>query len=174
MTEIKNRYTGKVICTGECIRDAVCKNLADLGGADLRGANLGHADLGHADLSVADLGHANLRGADLGHADLGSADLGHADLGYADLRGADLRGARLAWGSHDLIAELLRREAKNDAGRLKIAGLILVCRCRCWDWFLRLDDPQTQWAIEVLSRYIVDGDDHPAELDQVIFNKDCI
>ena len=203
MIEIKNRFTGKAICTGEGIRDTVFKNLSNLCGADLsyanlrdanlndadlryanlrganlRGANLRDANLRGADLRGANLRDANLRGAnlrcaDLRGADLRGADLNDANLRYANLRGANLRdanlrGAKLAFHSHDLIAELLLKEASNDVGKLKIAGLILVCRNRCWDWFLSLDDPQTKWAIGVLSRYIVDGDDHPAVLDQAI------
>lgn len=39
------------------------------------------------------------------------AYLSTADLSGANLRGANLSGANLNWNSHDLIAELLRREA---------------------------------------------------------------
>jgi hypothetical protein len=98
--EIKNRYSGTIIITGEYenVRDAVLKakkNGADLRGADLRGADLRSADLSGADLRSADLRSADLRSADLSGADLRSADLRSADLSGADLRGADLRSADL-------------------------------------------------------------------------------
>ena len=64
--EIKNRWTGATICTGETIREAVVKNYANLraanlSDADLSAANLRAADLRDADLSAANLSDANLR-----------------------------------------------------------------------------------------------------------------
>jgi hypothetical protein len=81
--EIKNKYTGTIIITGEAasLKEFLEKNI----GAPLIGANLGGADLGGANLGGADLIGANLRGANLRGADL---------IG-ANLRGADLRGANL-------------------------------------------------------------------------------
>jgi uncharacterized protein YjbI with pentapeptide repeats len=73
--EIKHRYTGDVINSGE----------GDLRGADLRGAYLRGADLGGADLRGADLRGAYLRGADLGGADLRGTcviDIGQRSDGY--------------------------------------------------------------------------------------------
>ena len=70
MIEIKNRFTGGIIHSGdfqsvkECLLDAI-KNDANLRGANLRGA----------DLRYANLEDANLRGADLRYANLGDADL---------------------------------------------------------------------------------------------------
>ena len=56
----------------------------------------------------------------------------------SNLRGSNLRGSNLAegeikinWESHDLVAEILRRAAGNDIEKLKIAGLLLVCRGWC-------------------------------------------
>ena len=121
--EIKNRFNGEIILSGEydSVKDALEKNRgaylvgADLGGAYLRGADLGGAylvgaylvgaylrgaDLGGAYLRGANLRGANLRGANLRGAYLGGADLGGANLrgaylGGAGLGGADLRGADL-------------------------------------------------------------------------------
>ena len=107
-------------------------------------------------------------------ADLSGADLSGADLSGSYLRGADLRGAKIEWNSHDMLSEILRRDAGEDIEKLKLAGLILICRNRCWDWFVGLDDPLSGWAVEVLSRYIVDGDDHPAELDQFIKKAEAV
>ena len=106
MNQIKNRFTGIVICEGEeSIKELVIRNRAglyradlrgaDLRGADLRGAGLYRADLREADLREADLRGADLRGADLREADLREAGLREADLYRADLREADLRGADL-------------------------------------------------------------------------------
>lgn len=166
-------------------------NLADLRGANLRGADLRGADLSDADLRGANLDGADLRGADLSgaaldgailsRADLREADLREADLREADLRGADLRWAnlsgaylrgaylreanldkaKLAWQSHDLLAELLRRAAGGDIEKRKVAGLIAVSRDMCWKDFLALRDPFTGWALSVLREYVVDGDDAP-------------
>ena len=190
MIEIKNRFSGKVICSEETFLNAVLKNLADLCGADLCGADLcgadlRHAHLRHADLCGADLCHAHLRhadlcGADLCHADLCGADLcgahlchAHlcdanlrgADLCGADLRHADLCGAKLAWQSHDLLSEILKRSAGDNIAKLKVAGLLLVMREKCWSDFFNLHDPMTSWAVGVLRKSIVDGDMHPEILD---------
>jgi len=87
-----------------------------------------------------------------------------ADLSGASLRGANLRGARIAWQSHDLIAELLKRSAGDDIAKLKVAGLVLVCREKCWSDFLKLRDPLAGWALGVLREWVQDGDDAPDEL----------
>ena len=158
--EIKHRVSGKVVCTGDTIIETVEANLADLGGANLRGA-----DLGGADLRGADLGDANLGGADLRDANLGDANLGGAYLG-----GADLGGAKIAWSSHDLISEILRRSSGEDAAKLKVAGLVLLCREKCWAEFIDMRDPLAGWALGVLRKWIVDGDDHPECLDEAAEN----
>jgi len=81
--EIKNRFTGEIIISGEAknIKEFLEKNKrADLQGADLQGADLQGADLWEADLWEANLRKANLR---------------EADLQGADLQGADLWGAKI-------------------------------------------------------------------------------
>ena len=105
MIEIKNRFTGGIIHSGdfqsvkECLLDAI-KNDANLRGANLRGADLRYANLEDANLRGADLRYANLEDANLLGANLLDADLGDADLRYADLLGANLRYADL--GDADL------------------------------------------------------------------------
>ena len=84
--EIKNRYTGNLLCTYDG---------ANLRGANLDGANLRDAYLRGADLEGADLDGANLRGANLDGANLRGAYLRGADLEGANLDGANLRGANL-------------------------------------------------------------------------------
>jgi len=116
--EIRNRYTGSIIISGdyESVRECLKKNT----GAYLRGANLRGADLTDADLRGAYLTDADLRGADLRGADLRGADLGGADLRGADLRGAYLTGAYLRGAdldkitgysqSHQVFMEAVRRQ----------------------------------------------------------------
>ena len=121
--------------------------------ADLQHANLRYANLRYADLRYADLRYADLRYADLRGADLRDADLQHANLRYANLYDADLRGAKINWNSHNLIAEILRQNAREDIEKLQIPGLIILLKDRCWDYFLKLDHPQKGWAIQVLKDY---------------------
>ena len=100
MIQIKSRYDGFVLYTGENVsdvRDTVKKAVAsgaNLGSADLRAAYLSGADLRDANLSGADLRAANLSGADLSGAYLSGANLSDADLSDAYLSGADLRDAK--------------------------------------------------------------------------------
>jgi hypothetical protein len=96
MIEIKNRYTGAVIC-GVYANNLSGANLsgADLSGADLRGANLRGANLISANLYSANLSGANLYSANLSGANLSGANLYSADLRGANLRGANLSGANL-------------------------------------------------------------------------------
>ena len=174
LVQVKNRFTGEVICSGETIAKAVESyadlRYANLGYANLRYANLSSAKLSSADLSSADLSFANLSYANLSYADLRFANLGYANLRYANLSSAnlsyaDLRSAKISWSSHDLISEILKRSAGDDIAKLKVAGLILVCREKCWSEFLSICDPLSEWAIDVLRGWIVDGDDHPKCLD---------
>jgi hypothetical protein len=153
MVEIKNRWTNEVICTGETLLAAVEANLANLSGADLRGA----------DLRGAYLSYVNLRGADLRGANLSYVNLRGAYLRGADLRGAYLRGAKIAWQSHDLLSELLRRAAGDDIARLKVAGLLLVCREKCWEEFVSIAarDSLGDWALDTLAEWVTVGDDAP-------------
>ena len=134
------------------LRDADLHH-ADLRCADLRGADLRCANLRGADLRYAKLRGATLRDADLCDANLHHADLRCADLHHADLRDASLRDAKINWNSHELIAEILRREAEEDIEKLQIPGLIILLKDRCWDYFLKLEHPQKKWAIQVLKDY---------------------
>ena len=138
MVEIRNRYTGEVICTGETITTAVTANLKHLNDANLRGANL--------------------RGADLR-----GADLQGADLRGADLQGANLTKIKLAYKSHDLLAEILRRSAGDDIAKLKVAGLILISRGKCWREFLAMAEcePLADWALDELAKWVQPDDGAP-------------
>jgi hypothetical protein len=106
MSEIRNRYSGKIMYSGEIpLRELILENKKDLRSANLRSANLISADLRSADLEYADLRdadlrsvdleYANLRSANLISADLRSANLRSVELEYADLRDADLRSVEL-------------------------------------------------------------------------------
>lgn len=137
-------------------KDSICLLTVDsdtLSGADLSYADLRYADLRAANLYGANLRYADLRDADLRYADLRYADLRCADLCAANLHHAALRGAKINWNSHNLIAEILRQNAREDIEKLQIPGLIILLKDRCWDYFLKLDHPQKGWAIQVLKDY---------------------
>jgi len=140
--EIKQRFTGKVLKTVE--KDT-------LSGAYLRGA---------------DLSGAYLRGAALSGAYLSGAYLSGAYL-EGEYEG---KKTRMAWQSHDLMAELLRRDAmdeqnaKRRIAKLKAAGLILMLRENCWDDFIELRDPLLPWALSVLRRYAQGDPEAPSYL----------
>ena len=180
MVEIKNKFTNKVIASGETLIDAInnCnKELkyadlwgtdlhgTDLQGTDLRGADLHGTDLHGTDLRDADLRGADLQGTDLRDADLRDADLRGADLQGTDLRDADLTNIKINWMSHDLITEILRQNAKNDIIKRQIAGLILVSKDWCWEDFLKIDIPEKEWALEILRQYETDKNKIPVYLD---------
>jgi hypothetical protein len=94
MIEIKNRFTGDVIISGEY--ESVKELLANLSGANLSGADLSRANLSRANLSEANLYGANLSGANLSEANLSGADLSGANLSGADLSRANLSRANLS------------------------------------------------------------------------------
>ncbi len=73
----------------------------------------------------------------------------------------------MSWSSHDLLSEILRRDAEDDVEKRKVSGLILVSRDMCWDDFLAIDSPLRDWAIETLAKYVVDGDGSPAILKRL-------
>lgn len=116
LIEIKNRFSGKVVFSAECMGIKACVELAVNGDADLRGA----------DLRGADLRGANLRGADLSDADLSDAYLRGANLSDANLRGANLRGANLSDAYLPKIAKIENLftkilDAINSGGDLKMS-----------------------------------------------------
>ena len=110
---------------------------------------------------------ADLKGANLKGADLKGADLKGAYLKGAYLKGADLEGANLgSFTSHDLIAEILKRAAGDDVGKLKIAGLILLMREWCWEHFLKLEDANKKWALTELAKWV--REDTPEEVKKIL------
>ncbi len=111
LIEIKNRFSGKVIFSAECLGIKACVELAVNGGASLRGA-----DLSGASLKGAYLRDANLRGAYLKGADLRGADLSGADLSGASLKGAYLpKIAKI----ENLFTKIL--DAINSGGDLEMS-----------------------------------------------------
>jgi hypothetical protein len=138
---------------------------ANLAGANLTGAYLAGAYLAKADLTGADLAGANLTGAYLTGANLTGANLTGAYLTGANLARANLTGAKIDWNSHDLVAEMLRREAGADVEKRKIAGLVLVSSDRCWNGWLELRaDPLFGWALDTLAASVRPGDNAPQVL----------
>ena len=126
--EIKNRWTGAVLYSGEhadvkgAIEAAVKADAnlartyladADLTDADLSGATLADADLTDADLTGATLAGADLAGADLARANLTGADLTDAHLSSVNLTGATLTGADLSGAD---LADATLADAKVGAG----------------------------------------------------------
>ena len=171
MAELLNTY-GRLIAEGKDLRVLVYENRhslqnADLAGADLSWRDLRKANLYGADLCGADLSHANLYHAELRYANLSSANLFCANLSYAILNDACLDGVTMNWGSHELIAEILRQRAGDDVDCRKIAGYVLVSRDMCWDRFLEQDDPCRAWALGVLSEFVQPDDDAPKLLRQL-------
>lgn len=128
MSEIKNRYTWAVICSGECsVKELVEKNKADLYEADLYGADLRGAKLHGANLIKADLRGTNLCGAKLVAADLRGANLYGANLIDADLRGAK-------YGEEDLLKYLRIGQigSRNDCLQIFITSENIYLRTGCW------------------------------------------
>lgn len=161
LVEIRNRFTGEVIASGKTLIEAVECYKDDLCGASLfcgsfRGAHLRRASFRDANVRYADFGGAELPGADFR-----GAGIYYANFKGAYLRDANFRGAKLNWQSHDLMAEILRQAAGDDIDKIKIAGLVLLCRDKCWDEFLMIDDPLMDWALDALAEYVQEGDDAP-------------
>ena len=142
-----------------------CTNLrgADLYDADLWGANLRGANLYSTNLRGADLRVANLRGADLRGADLRGANLRGAELYSTNLRGADLYDADLNWTQHELVAEILRQAAGDDVEKLQLAGLILICKDKCWEDFMQIEQVMKfkDWCLEVFKPFF---EEHPENI----------
>ena len=124
--EIKSRWTGAVLYSGEHANvkkavEAAVKAGVYLADANLTGANLTGAYLTDADLTDADLTGANLTGAYLADADLTDADLTGAYLAGAYLAGAYLADADLAG------ADLARANLTGaDLARANLTGADLT------------------------------------------------
>ena len=115
----------------------------------------------------------DLSGADLECANLQWANLQCANLRGADLYGADLRGANINWTQHELVAEILRQAAGNDIEKLQLAGLILICKNKCWDEFMQIEQVMKlkDWWLEVFRPYFeAHPDNVPSQVKQIIEN----
>jgi len=151
LVEIRSRWTGRVLFSGEydslksCVEDAVKRGAdligaylfrANLRGADLRGADLIGANLIRANLSKADLSGAYLIGANLSEANLSEAHLSKANLSEAYLREANLIGANLRGA--DLIGAYLSEanlsEANLSEAHLRGADLRGAKNCFIRHW----------------------------------------
>lgn len=96
------------------------------------------------------------------YVNLEGADLRDANLEGANLRYTNLEDIIINWNSHDLIAEILRQEAKEDLNKRSLAGLILVSRDLCWKDFLGMEHPEKEWSLETLKKYETDDNKMPA------------
>lgn len=140
-----------------------------LRGCDLQGAQLNHAslagldmrgcDLTQASLVQADLRKVNLCGSILFGAKLQKSDLRHALFQRAHLGGVQLQGSQIAWNSPELISEILRQSAFSaDQKAFARHGLI---HNMCWDELVAMNHDQSTWAISILKKHLMDGDDAP-------------
>ena len=119
--EIKNRWTGAVLYSGEHadVKEAV--EAAANGGADLGGADLGGADLGGADLGGANLGGAKVGAGDDEAALVGSRPV--VQIGQIGSRNdwllvfwcGDDAGVRISTGCQSQITERRFLERLADA-----------------------------------------------------------
>lgn len=198
---IKNKLTDETIIEASTLAEAVLNwqdfRFADLSyqdfsgldlyGLDFRGADLINCDLEDTDLRTVIFEYTNLTGSTLSGSNLfgvnfsgsvlskvnmSGAILSFADFFFCDLRSVNFTGARISWNSHDIIAEILRRESNNDHEKLKVAGYILVNRDKCWteyganynSYFLLDDRVLMDWAIKTLKNYITVEDDSVPDL----------
>ena len=138
MSEIRNIYTGEVMCSGECsVEELVESNkeslrVADLREVDLSEANLRGANLYGANLREANLREANLYGANLYGANLYGANLYGADLRWADLRMANLHEAR--YGEEELLkyCSISPIGSRNDVLQVFITQANIYLHIGCW------------------------------------------
>jgi hypothetical protein len=70
-------------------------------------------------------------------------------------------GATISWGSHELLSELLRREAEDSVTRRSFAGLVTVSHDWCWPDFLKCGHPELEWALQTLAKFHKPGDSAP-------------
>ena len=101
MTQIINRFTGKVITEGDMnLRELVLyyvKTEREAGRRpDLRGSNLRGSNLSYSDLSYSNLRGSNLRDSNLSGSDLSDSDLSGSNLSDSNLRGSNLSGSNLS------------------------------------------------------------------------------
>ena len=97
MTQILNRFTGKVICEGEeSVKILAEKNKANLRNSDLSGSDLSGSDLSYSYLRDSDLSGSNLSYSDLSYSYLSYSYLRDSDLSGSNLRGSNLRGSDLS------------------------------------------------------------------------------
>ena len=124
---------------------------ADLRGALLRGCTLERATLDGADLARAHLVHSACTGASFGDAWLDRLDT----LG-STFAGADFDGARAFSASHEIVAEILLREAAGDLQRVMECAAVAADRDRCWaEWkdYVERRPEAAAFAFRVFAKY---------------------
>jgi uncharacterized protein YjbI with pentapeptide repeats len=169
---------------GACLEGATLE-MVTATGAILRGARahrvrMRHVDLYEADLSGADLGRAMLNACTFEKALLDDTDLSRAYLVHSTCIGASFRraemdglaalgssfrdavlaGARRFFRSHEIVSELLLREAGNDFERVMQCAAIVADRARCypeWRTYLEAHPDAKQFAFAVFDRYPESG-----------------
>ena len=86
-----------------------------------------------------------------------------ANLEGAILWGANLEGANINWTQHEIVAEILRQAAGNDVEKLQLAGLILICKDKCWEDFMQIEQVMKfkDWCLEVFKPFF---EEHPENI----------
>lgn len=108
---------------------------ADLTAADLSRATFVDCDLTEVDLTDGCLSGARLMRCSLEGARLTGASLDDAATVGCTLARAELTGVRDAASARDLVVEVLRRRAGEDAELMRWVGLVALQRSWCYDEF---------------------------------------
>ena len=108
MTQIINRFTGKVITEGDMnLRELVLyyvKTEREAGRRpDLRDSDLRDSDLSYSDLGDSDLSDSDLRGSNLSDSDLSDSDLSGSNLSGSDLSGVKIKKTAVFTGLYKYI-----------------------------------------------------------------------
>ncbi len=133
---------------------------ADLCNADLRLADLSERLLANVAFCGADLSFVSFVGSDLSYANFYNANIQNTIFAGAIMGNAIFTNAHNLWTAHEVVGELLKREADRDLEKLKVAGLVTISP----DWLEMAEDlPKSEqaWVIEILTPHLNPDDDLP-------------
>lgn len=115
MGQIKNRYTGEIMCGGLSLQAVLERhqkwlndeeggeraNLTDanLASTNMKKVNLASAIMEGSDMSGANLTGANLMGTNMRKSNMNGSDMSGANMMYANLAGADLRKSDMRYAN---------------------------------------------------------------------------
>ena len=121
---------------------------AQMQGVDMNFSNVAGSDFTQAILHRVTCNFCNFYRVDMTQASLHASQFKNSFFGDAIFK-----ETALSWGSHDIIAAILRSHAGQNRNRRKLAAIVLGCRDTCWDGFLRQDHPEKKWALKTLLKY---------------------